>query len=133
MDVKINLLTDPSGDELRSLQAWLVEEEELRGRVHVAAEPPEPGRMGAAVDALLVVLAPGGALAVLSGVLITWLRQRTSDVTLTASRDGDRVQVALSARRMRSLDGADLQRQIAEVERLLGGESDAGRQGAIGQ
>ncbi|WP_267241866.1 effector-associated constant component EACC1 [Streptomyces sp. PR69] len=131
MDVTITLLTDEPGDELRSLHGWLTQEDELRGRVGIAADPPEPGTMGAGTEALLVALAPGGALAVLSCVLITWLRQRTSDVTLTAVRDGDRAQVTLSARRVRGLDGAGLQRQISEVERLLkdelpGGESDAG-------
>ncbi|WP_240135747.1 effector-associated constant component EACC1 [Streptomyces sp. MUM 178J] len=131
VDVTITLLADEAGDELRSLHGWLTEEDALRGRVRLTAAPPGPGTMGAAAEALLVVLAPGGALAVLSGVLITWLRQRTSDVTLTALRDGDRAQVKLSAKRVRGLDGAGLQRQISEVEHLLRdelpeGESDAG-------
>jgi predicted component of type VI protein secretion system len=56
---------------------------------------------------------------VLGGVLIAWLRQRRSDVRLTVSRDGDRSSVELTVKRVANVDAEGVQRQIAELNRLL--------------
>ncbi|MCX4429552.1 effector-associated constant component EACC1 [Streptomyces mirabilis] len=73
-------------DELRSLREWLLNEEELRGRVRLVDGPVAPGTLGSGVEALAVILAPGGIATAVASVLIAWIRHRTSDVTLKVTR-----------------------------------------------
>jgi hypothetical protein len=70
-------MTDGSSDELRSLRTWLVQEEDLRGRVTLTQDgPPEPGTLGTALEALSVSIGSGGAVTVLVTGILSWIRQR---------------------------------------------------------
>jgi len=119
VDVTVTVEGDDAADELRSLWACLAEEEELRGRARMVEAPPVPGTLGVDPQSLAVALGPGGAVAVFAGVLVAWLRQRSSDVTVKATRNGDRVTVEVSVRRLRNLDPPGLQLQIAELQHVL--------------
>jgi hypothetical protein len=63
-------------DELLALRAWLVHEDELRGRVALLQESAGPGSLGGAMEALSVSLGSGGAISVLVAGTLSWFRQR---------------------------------------------------------
>ncbi|GAA5173568.1 hypothetical protein GCM10023321_75470 [Pseudonocardia eucalypti] len=83
----VALRIDGSGDpaDLRSLNSWLSGRNELRGRVSRRSRAPEPGTMGSVTDVLVVALGPSGVAAALASVLISWIKQRTGEVTLRAT------------------------------------------------
>jgi hypothetical protein len=116
---------DLSADDLRSLRQWMIDGGELRGPFELREPGPRPGEMGSLTDALVVAAGSGGAITALAGVLISWLRHRTSDVTVKVTRP-DGTTVELSASRIRGLDGSAVG---AEIQRLTG-ELEAGPQPA---
>jgi Effector Associated Constant Component 1 len=120
-NLALTITVDGDGtlDDMRSLWAWFTREDELRGRVELREGPPTPGTLGSVPEALLVALGPGGAGAVVASVLITWLRQRSANVEIRASRTDHGTSIAVSARSVQGLDEAGLRRLIAEVERLV--------------
>jgi hypothetical protein len=118
VDVSVVIAGDGAGDELRSLRAWLVEEDELRGRVRLRQRPPEPDELGAVDDVLIVALGPGGVATVLASVLITWIRHRTGDVTVKLTRP-DGTSVDVTAKHVRGLAAADVQTLTTELSRSL--------------
>jgi hypothetical protein len=120
VDVNVAMAGNNAADELRSLRAWLIEEDQLRGRVQLVADAPEHGTLGPDVQALVVALGPGGAVAVLAGGLVAWLRQRTSDVRITVRRDAGHVSVEMSVEGLHRLNDAGLRRLISDLEHVLG-------------
>lgn len=105
-----------SADALRSLRSWLLEADERVGRVELRHAEPQPGQLGSLTDALVVALGSGGAGTALASVLITWLRHRTTDLTIKVTRaDGSSFEV--SGQRLRRIDAPALG---AEVQRLTG-------------
>ncbi len=103
-----------SPDQLRDLYAWLTEEPELRGRVQVAEEAPQPGTMGAPIAALEIVLASGKLLATMSTALVSWLRTRSGEVSIKLTRGEQAIEV--TAKGVRNLDPdqvSALTRQVA--------------------
>lgn len=112
-----------SADDLRSLRSWMIDSGDLRGPFELRQPDPEPGHMGSVTDALVVAAGSGGAITALAGVLVSWLRHRTSDFTLKVTRpDGGSVE--LVARRIRGLDAAALG---IEMQRLAGELAAGGR------
>jgi len=106
MDLLLTL-ADQSADDVRSLYSWLNQDEDLRGRAQLKQAPVPEGKLGSLTDALIVAIGPGGAAVSLASVLISWIRHRTADVEVEASRqDGEKVRVR--ARRIKSLDVAEL-------------------------
>ncbi|MGP3922826.1 effector-associated constant component EACC1 [Streptomyces sp. 8N616] len=119
-----------AADELRSLHGWLAAEEELRGRVWLVEQPPRRGTLGSVPETLAVVLAPGGASAVLASAVISWMRHRTGEVVCKVTRpDGAGVEV--SAQRVRSTDMAEVRELVGELSRLVDSDPPALEQGAL--
>lgn len=106
-----NVQSEP---ELRSLRTWLVEEEDLRGRVTLRSGAPVPGTLGPVADILAVSLAPGGVAAVFAGALVSYIRHRTGDATYKLTR-ADGSQLEVSARRVRGLDAPGVQAMVTEL------------------
>lgn len=101
-------------DELRSLRAWLVEEDELRGCVQAIERPPDADSLGPVLEVLKVVADP--AAGVLAAALVAWVKSRASGLKLVLRfpRGGS---VELEAGKIQSLDAngvGDL------IERLTG-------------
>lgn len=99
--------TGEAGADYVSLRASLVAEDELRGHVRMVNAAPAPGTLGIPPEALVVALGQGGAITVLASALVTWLRHRTTDVTIKITgKDGSRTEVhARQARGAVSLQG----------------------------
>jgi hypothetical protein len=109
-------------DPTRSLRSWLVDADGLHGRVRLVESPPRPGELGAWVEALAVVLAPGGAAAVLAGSLVSWMRWNRSDLRVTLRRrDGEQAEVEV--RRLQGLGAAALPPVIDALGRWLDGDT----------
>jgi hypothetical protein len=77
------LLSGAAPDELRELNAWLLHEDDLRGRIEFVERGPEPGRLGPVLEVLRVFAEPGAA--VLGSALIAWIRHRRSSVKVTVT------------------------------------------------
>ena len=88
MAVRISIEGD-DGDELRALNTWLSDEQELRGRVKLKQAPPRASDLGAIADSVVVAFGAGGAGTVLASSLITWLKTRRTTARLTV-RTSDR-------------------------------------------
>lgn len=78
-------------DELRSLAAWLRDEDTLRGRVRLAERPIEQGHMGATLDAVVTVVSSGTTSAFVSS-LFSWLshKRETRKVSLKVRAENGR-------------------------------------------
>ena len=101
MDVTIT--TTGGAEDLRSLRAWLVQENELRGRVSLPTAPPKEGTLGSVVEVLLAAVGSGGAITVLVGGIISWLRHRSQDLTLEITR-ADGASIKIDAKRVRDVN-----------------------------
>ncbi|EPH45005.1 hypothetical protein ABT390_04095 [Streptomyces aurantiacus] len=121
MDVEVITEGPDASDELRSLQAWLGDVQELRGRVSDRERPPEPGTLGPALDALLVTVGPGGAATALAAAVIAWLRTRRGEVRIKVTLPGRR-SLELTAKGVSGLDAESLRRQVADVAGTLAPE-----------
>jgi len=107
-------------DPARSLRSWLVDVDELRGRVRLVETSPKPSELGTWVEALAVVLAPGGAAAVLAGAVVSWTRWNRADLRVTLRR-GDGEQAQVEVKRLRGLDAAALPAVIDALGQWLDG------------
>jgi hypothetical protein len=102
----------------RSLRSWLVDVDELRGRVQLIESSSQPGGLGTWAEALAVILAPGGAAAVLAGAVVSWTRWNRSDLQVTLRRgNGDQAEV--NVKRLRGLDAAGLPAVIDALRQWL--------------
>ncbi|MCX4774986.1 hypothetical protein OG322_40620 [Streptomyces sp. NBC_01260] len=118
MDVTVIAEGPDGGEKLRSLRGWLVDSQELRGRVDSVERPPKTGTLGPVLDALSVALGPAGAASAFATGLIAWLRTRRGDVQIKVTLP-DRSSLELTAKRVSGLDADALQQQVTEVTDLL--------------
>ncbi|MGK3208654.1 effector-associated constant component EACC1 [Amycolatopsis sp. MEPSY49] len=118
MDAAVRAEGPEAADELRSLNSWLADVDELRGAVRPRAQEPRPGTLGPVLDALAVALGPAGAVTAFATTLIAWLRTRRGDVRIKVTLDGGRV-VELTAKHVAGLDAEALARQVEQVTALL--------------
>ncbi|XVV00634.1 effector-associated constant component EACC1 [Actinosynnema sp. CA-248983] len=84
MDVELRV--DGDADELRSLYRALAADPDLRGRVRLHHRPPEAGTLGPVAEVVEVALAPGGALTVVAGAVLVWMRRRRGTVKVRVTR-----------------------------------------------
>ncbi|GAA2937011.1 hypothetical protein GCM10020221_35960 [Streptomyces thioluteus] len=83
--------------------------------------------MGAAGDAVLAVLEPGGVAAAFAGAVVAWVRTRRGSQTVTVTRpDGTRF--TLSTTHVKGLDA----QQAAELARKLAATLESGDGGGSG-
>jgi hypothetical protein len=78
----VSIAIDGSDDELRSLANWLRDEDDLRGRVSSENEPIQEGRMGGALESIVVILSSATTATVFSSVK-DWLVAKKSAGKIT--------------------------------------------------
>ncbi|MET8357239.1 hypothetical protein [Micromonospora sp. NPDC005171] len=123
MDVRIVVSGEDHLAALESLQEWLVDNGELRGRVTGHESPPPPGALGPVLDSLLLALAPGSVATALATTLISWIRHRSGAVRIEIELpDGRRVK--LEADRVRELTDAQVRAHVVDLVAVLTSDAD---------
>ncbi|MEU7166131.1 hypothetical protein AB0A70_16015 [Streptomyces morookaense] len=110
------------------LRRWLGGQPELRGRIRRRADVPEPGTMGAAADAVIAVLEPGGVVAALAGAVVTWVRTRGGTQTVTVTR-ADGTRFTLSSTQVKGLDARQTAELAGRLAAMLEDRGDEARPG----
>jgi hypothetical protein len=90
----VSIMLDGADEKLRSLANWLRDEDDLRGRVRVSPAPIPEGRMGGAVDAIVVVLTSATV-----GTMVTSVKD-----WLVAKRIAEKVTFTLRSETGREID-----------------------------
>jgi hypothetical protein len=121
VDLAVTVTGGLAGDEARELWRWLVDADELRGRVRLVEPTAQPGSMGGVADTLAVAVAPGGAASVFAAVLVSWIRHR-SGKTRAVVRRPDGAEIEVSAEWVGRLDAPAVRSLIAELTRAVEGE-----------
>lgn len=116
--MRVDVDAEDRTTELESLREWLAEVDELRGRVDPVESPPPPGSLGPVLDALQVVLAPGGATAAVAASVVAWLRSRAGRITVRLERP-DGTKVSIDAVRVRGLTPADVRDEVDRVVKAI--------------
>jgi hypothetical protein len=112
----------PSGADLRALRSWLSGEEELRGRVRLRSEQPQPGTLGALPEALVVA---GPLVVALVPALISWIRSRHTEVSVELTGPDGR-SVKITAGQVRRMGAPELTRMINDTVRSFTAAPSAG-------
>jgi len=91
----------------------------LGGPVDLQQADPKPGELGSLTDALVVAAGSGGAITAIAGALVSWLRHRTTDLTIKITRpDGSALEV--DGKRVRGVDSEQLNVMIEDLAAGLG-------------
>lgn len=103
MIVEIGLNGDEAAYELRQLEKWLRDDDDLRGAmISGRSAPTEIGDMGPVLEALQVLLEPQGVLAALAASVGTWAGVRRRSVRIRV-RSGEK-EVEIDASKLRDPD-----------------------------
>jgi hypothetical protein len=105
---------DLAGDELRSLRRWMLDVRNVGGPVDLRQADPKPGELGSLSDALVVAAGSGGALTTLAGAVVSWVRHRTTDLTVTIVRPDGAV-LEVDGKRVRAVDAQELTAMISNL------------------
>jgi hypothetical protein len=124
VNATISIAEIGSADDLRSMRAWLLDTDGLRGRVNAVQRPPTSDELGPVLEAVLVAAGPGGAATSLAAALLTWIRHRTSDVNLKITH-GDGTSLEISARRIQRLTADGLRTEIEQLSQALDNTTSA--------
>jgi Effector Associated Constant Component 1 len=124
MDVTIRLSGEAAGsDELRSLRTVLLGEVGLHGRLRVVERAPGAGALGPVLEALQIVGGSAGMIggsAGVSGVMIAWIRNRRSTLTIHVTRS-DGAQFKVRSDDARGAIPADVSALADQLSRILDG------------
>ncbi|SHM78180.1 hypothetical protein SAMN05216499_11473 [Actinacidiphila paucisporea] len=131
MEVRITVDEDtPSAARLRDLLGWLERRQDpclLDG----VDRPPPPGTLGPVLEAVSASVASGGALAVLVGGVVEWIRHGRGGgqpvVPLKVSlKSADGVEIVIETAVAEAWTAAELTERIDGLAALLRQESPAG-------
>ncbi|MFI5540655.1 hypothetical protein ACIA5H_30105 [Nocardia sp. NPDC051900] len=107
------IITADNSEDLRDLGSYLVDTDELRGCVRERSRPPGPEDMGPVLEALEILVGPGGVTAATATAVIAWVRSRRSSVRITVRGAENRV-LEVEANKVSGLDAAGLE-QLTET------------------
>jgi hypothetical protein len=95
----------------------------LSGPADLQQADPKPGEMGSLTDALVVAAGSGGAITAIAGALVSWLRHRTTDLTIKITRpDGSTFE--FDGKRVRGVDSEQLNVIIEDLAGQLGAQAE---------
>ncbi|MGW7545911.1 effector-associated constant component EACC1 [Streptomyces sp. NPDC054770] len=118
-----------ASDDLRELRRRLTDVEELRGRIRSVDAEAGPGSLGTFLEALAVDAVRASAITAIAGVVVSWIRHRTTNTVIKLRRP-DGIEVEVTAERVRRLDSAAVRTIVAELSNLaeeLGRQPDGGQ------
>lgn len=95
--IEVRLDKGESEDDLRSLCDWLRDEPEIRRHANVTLVTgvPEPGGLGASVEAIQLIVDAGFQLANLALAFAAWKATRRNTSVVEVRVDGNRVEMQL--------------------------------------
>jgi len=96
METRITTVDTGDVDELIALRKWLMDEEELRGRVTLVRKPIGTSELGAPFEAISLAVGTSGIAAALSRSLITWLQVRRSNLRIKVTKNSRTIEVEAS-------------------------------------
>lgn len=99
------------------LAAFLDQQPQLRGRVHLIGEGQQAGGIGQSVATIIIDLGPT-VLGTFAGLVIAWLRHRTGSTQVTITR-ADGTKLDLQAQRVKNLSGPELTALATELGKAL--------------
>ena len=119
LELTVTLDGAGGGAELAALRDWLIEGDAgFRGRIRLQSSPPAPGMLGPVLEALGIVLGPGGSATALVALAVSWVRHRTADVDVVVTLADGR-SVRLAAKRLRGMDPVALAALVESYGRSL--------------
>ncbi|MEU4533972.1 hypothetical protein AB0G15_03795 [Streptosporangium sp. NPDC023825] len=116
-DVALVSVDVPS--EVRDMYTWLREDPELRRWVDLVESPPAEGTLGPVAEAVQIVADAPEVVATLAGVLVAWLRYRTSDVKVRIRRSATDIEMEVTANRVKTMNAAQVQELRTQLETVL--------------
>ncbi|MGH3826118.1 MAG: effector-associated constant component EACC1 [Pseudonocardiaceae bacterium] len=120
MQVRLAVAGDDAPAATRSLEAWLVGHDELRGQVRPVVEAPRPGAMGSVAEMLLLTVGQGGVATAVASVLISWIRRQSGTVSVRVTRP-DGAEVTVTAEHAQKLTTEELRSVVAQLAATLDG------------
>ncbi|MGG2464418.1 effector-associated constant component EACC1 [Streptomyces sp. RGM 3693] len=99
MDAVIGIRGGDEIGELAALAGWLRAERELEGAIQLVRGDIAETELGSGLDVISVAVGSGGVGVALAQSLSAWLRTRRSDVKVTFTANGRRVEI--DARRVK--------------------------------
>jgi hypothetical protein len=126
MDLTLTVAGQSPADA-QSLQEWMYQDDDLRGRAQLAPATPSEGKLGTLTDALIVAIGPGGAALSLASIVISWIRNRHSDVEVKITRP-DGASISVTAKRVNAADSTRLRPMVSELADWAAGEGDGPRE-----
>jgi hypothetical protein len=120
MQLRLTVAGDDAPAVTRSLEEWLADHEQLRGRVRPVVTAPQPGTMGSVADVLMVTVGPGGVATAVASVLISWIRRQRGTVSVSARRPNG-AEITLSAEHVRGLTPEEVRSLVTQLEATLDG------------
>jgi hypothetical protein len=120
MHVGLTVAGDEAAAAMRSLEAWLVGHDELRGRVKPVVEAPQPGTMGSVAEVLMVTVEQGGTATAVASVLIAWIRRQSGKVSVSATRP-DGTEITVTADHVRGLTTEEVRVVVTQLGVMLDG------------
>jgi Effector Associated Constant Component 1 len=93
--INIRMTGDGADEELRSLQSWLQEDDDVRrySLISLSMKPPKAGEMGGALEAIKVIADEGFQVANLALALSAWRVTRRKRPAITIEHDNEVVSI----------------------------------------
>jgi hypothetical protein len=107
---------DPDRQE-GALAAFLDQQPQLRGRVHLIGDGQQTGGISQSVAMIIIDLGPT-VLGTFASLVIAWLRHRTGNAHVTITR-ADGTKLDLQAQRVKNLSGPELTALATELGKAL--------------
>jgi Effector Associated Constant Component 1 len=122
MQIGLTVAGDDATAAARSLEAWLVGHDNLRGWVRPVMMAPRPGAMGSGAEMLLVTAGQAGMATAVASVLISWIRRQSGKVSVSITRP-DGAKIVFTAEHVRGLTTEEVRSVVTQLETTLDGAS----------
>lgn len=120
MQVRLTVAGDDATAAMRSLEAWLAGQDELRGRVRPGVIAPQPGAMGSVAEVLVVTVGQAGVATAVASVLISWIRRQAGKVSVNVTRS-DGAEITFTVEHVRGLTTEEVRSMVTQLEAMLDG------------
>ncbi|GAA1001951.1 hypothetical protein GCM10009555_107420 [Acrocarpospora macrocephala] len=104
-------------NELRDLYGRIKADRGLRSTARLVEGEPAPEELSTVTQALQIILGAGATVTGITGVVIAWLRHRSSEFTIRLHRGG--TELELTAKGLSTMDSAQIAQLTEKVAAAL--------------